>query len=143
MARANRYAGLNWYGVWTTATGTTELLGDFRVFTWNKGGQYFDATAGADGAVNEKIIRDDDSFSLTLMATAAGSVLPNTEMKQGTEGTLLFSTGEGTADGKSKYTVEAMARDSSIPENYAAGTEWTLNWRGLGVVAVGAWSSGA
>ena len=141
MARTERYGGENWYGQWIHAGGTVTLSGDQTVFTWTRGAQMRDTTAGSDDAVNEAYVRADESFSITMRAlsSAAGTLALVSGFDQGQEGTLIFSTGYGTASGQPKMTAVAIVRDASVPEDHANTTDWTINWGGQTKAAITAW----
>jgi len=143
MSRSTRYSGKDWFGSWVTATGTTTLNGDQRVFTWNRNAQYVDNTAGADAATSQKKLRVSPTASLTIAAHSDGTAEWDVQFISGLEGTLIWSTGEGTADGKGKYTCAGQMLDSSTAEDYANMTEWTINWELWAEPSVGVWASGA
>jgi hypothetical protein len=143
MSRTTRYAGKDLYASWTTATGTTTLTGDQRTLTWNRNKQWVDNTAGADAATSQKYLRAADTVAMTIAAHSDGTSEWDTELAPGKAGTLVWSTGAGTADAYPKYTCEAQVLDGAVTEDYANMTEWSINWECLADPTKGAWTSGA
>lgn len=141
MARTDRYGGENFYGEWIHSGGTVTLSGNQTVFTWTRGSQMRDATAGSDDAVNEAYVRADESFAITMRATsdAGGTAALVTGFVPGTEGTLIFSTGKGKATGQPKMTAVAIVRDASVPEDHANTTDWSVNWGGQVKTTITGW----
>ena len=143
MSRTTRYSGKDLYVQWTTASGTTDLTGDQRSLAWNRNKQWVDNTAGSDAAVNSYAVRANDTLTMTIAAHSDGTATWDTELDPDTEGTLIWSTGAGTADDYPKYTCLAQVKDGSNTEDYASMTEWTVNFELMAVVTKGAWASGA
>ena len=144
MSIATRFVGKNWYGHFVTTLGTCVLNGDFREFTWTRDGELVDATAGGDAYTSEKWVRETNTFSLSLLATTDGTAYWQNYFAPGTEGTLVFSGGDGTANGRPKYSCPVIVHPGSemtIP--YDGVVELSVEWGGQGTVTFGTWSNGA
>jgi len=143
MTQATRYTGKDWYGHFATSGGTAVLNGDFRSFEWNRDGEMADSTAGSDATTNEAYVRSALTASLSLLATTDGTTNWNNYFQAGTAGTLVWSTGAGTANGTPKYSMSAIVRTVGSTAPYDGMVEWSVEFGGQGDIAATTWSSGA
>lgn len=143
MSLANRFVGKNWYGRWVYTTGTATLSGDQRSFEWPRTGETVDATAGSDSVRGPIALFNTEKFTLSRLASTDGTTDWNSGFAPNTVGTLTFSEGDGTANGKPKYTAPAMVTDASTAMPFDGVVEWKIGWQGTGAVVAGTWSVGA
>ena len=143
MTLATRYVGNNWYGHFVTATGTCTLSGDQRSFEWSREGETVDATASADATRGVKVLFRNETFALSLLATTDGTASWNSYFVPNTEGTIVFSEGDGTADGKPKNTCPVIVTSCSSTMPYDGMVEWSVEWNAQGALTAGTWSAGA
>lgn len=105
---------------WLYGAGTTLLNTDFRTFNYNPSGDLIDQSAGSDA--NKTYIgglkdgRAAFSGLLQGAAVAGGTVMAAT-LAELNSGTLIWSP-EGTAAGKSKYTMPAISLGAAFTYPY-------------------------
>ena len=130
----SEYAGSAMSLDWIYSGGTVGLEADYRTFNWAPTLNYIDATAGQD--TFEVLL---DSFgtgpeiTCTLVAQADGTALLTALARQ-TAGSLVYGP-EGTATGKTKYTIPATSAGPQWSQVFNDVTEITAQWRQTSVEA--------
>ena len=125
------YAGSALYVSWVYSGGTVALTGDFRQFTYTPSVDLYEATAGADAAKTYLPGVKDGQATFTAVMQAAGTAISNA-LLEGTEGTLTVAP-EGTASGKQKMTLPAIALGATYSIPYNDVVELSANFQQNGV----------
>ena len=131
------YSGSALYVSWIYTSGTAVFSADYRTLTDSVEGNVIDASAGSDpyqvviaGIQNGKV-------ALTYVDQAGGTAnLYACDF--GVQGTLIYGP-EGTASGKPKRTIPAMALGWSRQMQYSNVPEVTVNWQYTGAPTKGAY----
>ena len=121
------YSGSALYFTWIYPSGTINFSGDYRTLTDNVEGNIIDASAGSDPYTVPIAGIQNGKVTLTYVDQAGGT----TNMYAcdfGTQGTIIYGP-EGTATGKPKRTIPAMALGWSKNMQYTNVPEITVNWQ--------------
>ena len=110
------FTGKNMYMQWVYSGGTVSLEDDFRTFSWNPSKTLHDATAGSDPAQHQIVGIENASAAIGLIAQAGGTAVI-AALAFGNYGTLTVGV-EGTATGKPKIILPAMAQGAVISAPY-------------------------
>ena len=130
----SEYAGSAMSLDWIYSGGTVELEADYRTFNWAPTLNYIDATAGQD--TFESLLASygtGPEITCTLVAQADGTALLTALARQ-TAGSLVYGP-EGTATGKTKYTIPATSAGPQWSQVFNDVTEITAQWRQTSVEA--------
>jgi hypothetical protein len=131
------YTGENLYVQWVGAGGTVTLQGDFRTFSIKPTIGLAKATAGADPDEVYLATVKDAQMSWAGVAQAGGTLLEDA-LVEGTSGTLYVGP-EGTATGKRKWTIPAIALGASFNIPYADTVEVACDFQKSGALVRGVW----
>jgi len=131
------YTGKNLYVQWVGANGTVTLGGDFRTFSIKPTIGLAKGTAGSDTDETYLATVKDAQMSWAGVAQEGGTVLEDA-LVEGTEGTLTVGP-EGTATGKRKWTVPAIALGASFNIPYADIVEVACDFQKSGAMVRGVW----
>jgi len=101
------YTGKDMAISWIHAGGTIALAGDYRTISSSPSIGLVDASAGSDADRTYLTTLKDGTYSLSMLAQTAGTVLRDA-LLEGTSGTLLIKP-EGTASGKPSETVPCIS----------------------------------
>jgi hypothetical protein len=124
---ANEFVGSAFYGIWTTATGTTTLNTDYRNFSYTPSISFVDCTAGADTATQRiQSFKDGAVTCDMLMLDNMGTAVP-TQLAEGMVGTLIWGE-SGTAGGKTKVTLPAISQGITRTSPYNDVVTITASW---------------
>jgi hypothetical protein len=125
------FVGSSLVVLWVQASATTSLTGDYRTFNYAPSIELLEETAGADTAKQYVPYMKDGRITFTslLQATSAvgGTVMTST-LTEGNIGTIKFSP-EGTAAGKSLYTIPAISMGAALNIQYNNFTEVSVEWQ--------------
>lgn len=131
------YTGAGLYVQWVGSVSTVTLQGDFRSFSIKPTIGLAKATAGADAdEVYLKTVKD-AQMSWAGVAQTGGTVLEDA-LAEGVEGTLIVGP-EGTATGKRKWTIPAIALGASFNIPYAEVVEIACDFQKSGAMVRGVW----
>jgi hypothetical protein len=106
---------------WLYASGTTLLNTDFKTFNYNPSIDILDQSAGNDTNKSYITALKDGRCAFTGLlqsGTAAGGTIMVATLAEGNSGTLVWSP-EGTAAGKTKYTIPAIAMGAAFTYPFA------------------------
>lgn len=131
------YTGVNMYLQWIYSGGTVVLSADYRNFSKTPGIDLVDVSAGGDTDRTYLTALKDGTYQYSALHQAGGSVL-ETALTEGTMGTLVISP-EGTASGKPKETVPAIAMGAQMNYVYNNATEVSCAFQKNGARTPGTW----
>ena len=124
------YAGSSLSVQWIHSGGTVTLEGDFRQFSITPSVDLYDQTAGSDAYKTRIVGVKDSQASFSAVMQSGGTALTNA-LASGTDGTLIAGP-EGTASGKQKITLPAIAMGVKYTIPYNNVVEMTCDWQGNG-----------
>lgn len=124
------YSGSALYIQWVYSGGTVVFNTDFKTFNHTPSISLYEETAGADAHVAFVNGVKSDQMALTYIDQAAGTAAM-TSLAEGTSGTLTWGP-EGTATGKRKFTIAAIAMGAQLTQPYNNVVEISTTWTGNG-----------
>ena len=131
------YSGSALFFSWIYPSGTINFSADYRTLTDSVEGNIIDASAGSDPYTVAIGGIQSGKVSLTYVEQAGGTTnLYACDF--GIQGTIVYGP-EGTAVGKPKRTIPAMAQGWSRSEEYTNVPIVTVNWQYVGAPTKGAY----
>jgi len=122
--------GKDLYLSWIHSSGTVVLSTDYTQFTDTPSVELLDESAGSDEYRTYVARLKDSSYAFSARYQSVGTVLVNA-LAMGGSGTLIYHP-EGTAAGKPKRTIPAIAQGASINIPYAGLVEISCTFQGNG-----------
>jgi hypothetical protein len=120
---------------WLYSGGTLSLEADYRTVSIKSSVDVIDGTAGSDTTKVKYLGMTDITVDMTQVLQTGGT-LNMTQLTTGTQGTLIIQP-EGTATGKTKFTIPAFVTSSyDYPYNDIATCSLTFNGMGAFTITV-------
>ena len=120
------YSGKNLYINWIYSGGTVTISGDYRTLDYTPSIDLYDQTAGSDEAKTYITGVKSGQAKLVALMQAGGTAVSNA-LAEGNEGTLIVGP-EGTATGKQKLTIPAIAMGAKVRIPYNNNVELSCDF---------------
>ena len=130
------------YIAWIQAAATTLFAADFRSFSWAPTMDFVDASAGSDTyEVMLPSIGRGNEFTVNLLyQTGATGLAVASALVRGNLGTVEYGP-EGSAVGKTKYSIPAYSTGSQWNQPYNDVVEVTGNFRQCAAETLGTFTA--
>lgn len=128
------FTGQNMVIQWLSGGGTTTLSGDYRRMNLPFAKDLSESTAGSDAGRTDVATVWNYTCEYTGVMQTGGTAVEDV-LLPGTSGTLIVGP-EGTASGKRKYTIPAMALGANFQFQYDQVVEMTCQFKSQGAPTI-------
>lgn len=133
------FSGSMLYAQWVYSGGTVELQGNFRNFGYTPAIDLIETSAGSDpNKTYLPSLKDGNVTWASVMQSSETSL--QTALAEGTEGTLTVGV-EGTASGKPKMILPAIAMGANYAQPYNDIVELSCSWQQNGARTDSTWGA--